>query len=314
MELLITIVLLAAAVAMVVYSVMPRKADERDTVKRRLSGSRGVDEAAEIRALAKKTASDAIVTKAAPLLSRLVMPTSDAEQSNLRMKLSNAGFRAGSAQTIFLSSKTVLGVGGLIIAGLVGASSGQTFMNLVSMAAFAAGLGFMLPNLWLGMAIRSRKEKIRHGMPDTLDLLVVSVESGLALDAGLKRVGEEMARVHPELSEELRIATMEAQMGIPRGEALENMAQRTALEEMRSLTSVILQAEKFGTSIARALRNQADSLRTKRHQAAEERAQKTAVKLMIPLVLFIFPAMGVVLAGPALIKMMEALKNNPTLN
>ena len=145
-------------------------------------------------------------------------------------------------------------------------------------------------------------------------MLVVSVESGLALDAALKRVGDEMMPVHPELSEELRIATMESQMGIPRAEALQNMADRTALAELRSLVSMIIQAEKFGTSVASALRNQAESLRVKRHQQAEERAQKTAVKLMIPLVLFIFPAMGVVLAGPAALKMLEALKNNPTLN
>ncbi len=314
MEVMMIVGMLTVAVALVVYSVMPRQADERDAVKRRLTGARGVDEVAEIKTQARQHATENLVKKAQPLLTKLVMPTSDVEQTNLRVKLCNAGFRAPTAQTMFLASKTMIGVAGTVLCAIVGISGGYPMMQLVSIIAFGAGLGFMFPNLWLGMAIRGRKEKIKHGLPDTLDLLVVSVESGLALDAGLKRVGEEMARVHPELSEEMRIATMESQMGIPRAEALENMAQRTGLEEMRSLVSVILQAEKFGTSIARALRNQADSLRTKRHQAAEERAQKTAVKLMIPLVLFIFPAMGVVLAGPAAIKMLEALKNNPTLN
>lgn len=314
MEVMMIFGMLAVAVALVVYAVMPRQADERDAVKRRLSGGRGVDEVAEIKNQARQNATENLVKKAQPLLTKLVMPTSDVEQTNLRVKLANAGFRAATAQTMFLASKTIIGVAGVILCAIIGMSGGYPMMQLVSIIAFGGGLGFMFPNLWLGMAIRGRKEKIKHGLPDTLDLLVVSVESGLALDAGLKRVGEEMARVHPELSEEMRIATMESQMGIPRAEALENMAQRTGLEEMRSLVSVILQAEKFGTSIARALRNQADSLRTKRHQAAEERAQKTAVKLMIPLVLFIFPAMGVVLAGPAAIKMLEALKNNPTLN
>jgi tight adherence protein C len=122
-----------------------------------------------------------------------------------------------------------------------------------------------------------------------------------------------MAAVHPELSEELRIATMESQMGLPRNEALSNMARRTGLDEVRSLVTVIVQAEKFGTSVARALRNQAESLRTKRRQKAEEKAQKTAVKLMIPLVMFIFPAMFVVLGGPAAINIMKALKDNPQL-
>ena len=184
---------------------------------------------------------------------------------------------------------------------------------ILGIGAFGAGLGFMLPNGWLSMAASGRRQKLRYGLPDTLDLMVVSVESGLALDAAIKRVGEEMATVHPELSEEMRIATMETQMGIPRAEALENMARRCGVDEMRSLVSVVLQAEKFGTSIAKALRNQADSIRTKRRQAAEERAQKTAVKLMIPLVLFIFPAMGVVLGGPAVLKMIQALKDHPSL-
>ena len=122
-----------------------------------------------------------------------------------------------------------------------------------------------------------------------------------------------METVHPELSEEMRIATAETQMGMPRSVSLTHMAERSGVSEVQSLVSIILQAEKFGTSIARALRNQADALRVKRRQKAEERAQKTAVKLMIPLVIFIFPAMGVVLGGPAMLKMIEALKDNPAL-
>jgi tight adherence protein C len=200
------------------------------------------------------------------------------------------------------------------VLGLAGGLAAQLeLLMLAGLVAFCAGTGLMLPDLWLSIAASGRRQKIRYGLPDTLDLLVVSVESGLALDAALKRVGEEMIPVHPELSEELRIATMEGQMGLPRAEALDNMARRSGVDELRSLVSVITQAEKFGTSIAKALRNQAESLRTKRRQAAEERAQKTAVKLMIPLVLFIFPAMGVVLAGPAALNVMKALKNNPTL-
>jgi tight adherence protein C len=157
------------------------------------------------------------------------------------------------------------------------------------------------------MAVRKRAEKIRNGMPDSLDLLVVSVESGLALDAGLLKVSDEMKNVHPELSEEMQIATLEAQMGVPRSEALRNMAQRTGVEEMRALIAVITQAEKFGTSVAKALRTQADTLRQKRRLKAEERAQKTTVKLMIPLVLFIFPSIFVVLVGPAALKIMDAI-------
>ncbi|UCD28716.1 MAG: type II secretion system F family protein [Planctomycetota bacterium] len=131
---------------------------------------------------------------------------------------------------------------------------------------------------------------------------MVSVEAGLALDAGLQRVSEEMHAVHKELSEEMQIATLETQMGVPRAEALENMARRTGVSEMQALIAVITQAERFGTSVAKALRIQAETLRNKRRLKAEERAQKTAVKLMLPLILFIFPSIFVVLVGPAGLK------------
>jgi len=304
---LLTLALLALlATGLIVYSLLPRRSAQRDVVKRRLWGRRASDEESEIRARAHESATLELVRKAAPTLSRLVMPTSDEEQTKLRVKLANAGFRRPQAQMLFLASKSALAVLGLTL-GLVGGLAGQLqLLSLVGLVACCAGAGLMLPDLWLSMACSSRKEKIRHGLPDTLDLLVVSVEAGLALDAALKRVGEEMAAVHPDLSDELRIATMETQMGLRRNEALDNMARRCGVDEVRSLVSVIVQAEKFGTSIAKALRNQADSLRVKRRQLAEERAQKTAVKLMIPLVLFIFPAIAVVVAGPAAISAVRA--------
>ena len=293
------------AVGLILYSLLPRRKDNATAIKRRLSGRRGVDANAEIRTQAKEAASEQFARRAAPMLSRLVMPSSDQEQSSLRLRLASAGYRQPYAQSVFMGSKSILAVVGLI-AGLTVAYTQQMKPGvLIGIAAGAAGLGMMLPNVWLNMAVSSRKQKVRYGLPDTLDLLVVSVEAGLGLDAAFKRVGDEMAHVHPELSEELRIATMETQMGRRRAEALANMARRTAIDEIRSLVSIIVQAEKFGTSIAKALRNQADAMRVKRRLAAEERAQKTAVKLMIPLVLFIFPAMGVVLAGPAIISTMR---------
>jgi tight adherence protein C len=170
-----------------------------------------------------------------------------------------------------------------------------------------AGIGLLAPKIWLSMAISKRAEHIRKGLPDALDMLVISVESGLGLDAAFQRVGDEMRNVHPILAEEFQIVTLESQMGIPRAEALANLATRTTLEETKSIVAVINQAERFGTSIARALRNQSDALRVKRRQAAEERAQKTTVKLMAPLILFIFPAILVVLAGPAALKTIEAV-------
>lgn len=306
MEIYMIAGMVLVAALLVAYSVMPRKTETRDTLKRRLSGGSGVDTMGEIREKARLVSMQQVTKKGNPVLNKLIMPTSEEEQTQLKARLISAGYRHPQAQVFFLASKTaVAAMGGL--AGLVFAlSQAYAPTSMAGVALFGAGLGFMLPNLWLGQAVSSRKGKIRSGLPDILDLLVVSVESGLALDAAIKRVGDEMARVHPELSEEFRIATAESQMGIPRSEALENMARRVDLDELRNLVAVISQAERFGTSVAKALRNQADALRTKRRQQAEERAQKTAVKLMLPLVFFIFPAMGVVLAGPAAIKLMES--------
>ena len=163
------------------------------------------------------------------------------------------------------------------------------------------------------MAARKRAELIRNGLPDSLDLLVISVEAGLAMDGAIQRVGDEMRNVHPVLSEEFQIATVETQMGVPRHEALANMARRSGVQEVQSLVALVNQAEKFGTSIAATLRNQADALRTKRRQAAEERAQKTTVKLMAPLMLFIFPAVFVVLLGPAALSLYDNMINNPLM-
>lgn len=305
--------LVLAAAILVAYGFMSGSSKERDAVKRRLAGGRGKDEAAELKEQARESASEDLARRAMPMLSKITLPTSDVEQTNLRAKLASAGLRKPQAQAVFLASKTIVAVALALTTLLGGWAYGLTGIMLAGSVLCAAPIGFLFPDIWLMLATSTRKEAIRHGLPDTLDLMVVSVESGLALDAAIQRVGEEMKTVHPELSEEMQIATAEAQMGLPRAEALTRMANRTAVSEVQSLVSIILQAEKFGTSVARALRNQADALRVKRRQKAEERAQKTAVKLMIPLVIFIFPAMGVVLGGPAMLKMIEALKDNPAL-
>ncbi len=306
MDMLSIGVLVFLGVGLVIYSVFPRKGEGRDVVKRRLEGRRVVHETDDIAEKARASATKSLVKKATPVLSKIIMPSSDDEKSQLREKLIQAGYRGPQAQTMFLASKTAILVLGAIAGVSAGAALGYEVKVIAAFAMFTGGIGFIAPGMWLGMVVKSRQDKIRRGLPDVLDLLVVSVESGLALDSALKRVGEEMALVHPEVSEEFQIATMETQMGIPRSESLDNMATRVGVDELRSLVSVISQAERFGTSVAKALRNQSMAMRVKRRQQAEERAQKTAVKLMIPLVLFIFPAMGIVLAGPAGIRLMEA--------
>jgi tight adherence protein C len=279
-----------------------------------MAGQKGEKSALDaVRQKAKESVAKRVMDTVAPIAVHPAMKQNAEEMSRLRMKLANAGFRGESAPTTFLASKTVVAVC-LGIAGLTFAmAKGYSLPNIVGIVTVAAGIGFLAPDLWLSSAASKRKEHIRRGLPDTLDMLVISVEAGLGLDAGFQRVGDEMKHVHPILSDELRLVTLESQMGIPRSEALVNLTTRTGLDEIRSLVAVINQAERFGTSIARALRNQSDALRTKRRQAAEERAQKTTVKLMAPLILFIFPAILVVLAGPAALKMIEALSNTPGL-
>ncbi len=314
MQIAILLFLIMVSVGLIIYALMPRGSEEEtEHVLRRMSGRRGSDENGPIGEVARTSAARAVFDKVAPYAIKPVMPRSDEEMTTLREKLAQAGFRGESASKVFLASKTILG-GVMALAAVIFAwSGGYEVKHIFGMAAFAGGLGFMFPELWLLIARSKRQEKIRNGLPDSLDLLVVSVESGLALDAGLMRVSDEMKNVHVELSEEMQIATLETQMGVPRAEALGNMSRRCGVDEMRALVAVISQAERFGTSVAKALRTQADSLRVKRRLKAEERAQKTTVKLMAPLILFIFPSIFVVLIGPAALKIYDTLKGGGPL-
>jgi len=307
-EMILLSVLVVVSIGLIVYSLLPSRKSESEHMRRRMAGRR-LEQAEALLANAPKrerSAAKEMIDKVAPLAMKPVMPTSEAEMTALRQKLSQAGFRRETAVRIFLASKTIVGVGVAIVSLLVCLGLGLSLKQVLGITAFAGGIGFMLPNVWLSIAQSSRKEKVRNGLPDTLDLMVVSVESGLALDATIMKVGEDMRNVHPELAEEMMIAVAEGQMGVPRAEALEKMARRCGVDEVRALVSTIAQAEKFGTSIAKALRTQADSLRIKRRLKAEERAQKTTVKLMAPLILFIFPSIFVVLAGPAAMKLIAA--------
>jgi tight adherence protein C len=198
-------------------------------------------------------------------------------------------------------------VGGALLGGGFGIVSwGLTQKGWTSIIV-GAGLGFYLPELVLGFIKRGRQEKIFLQLPDTLDLLVVCVEAGLGLDAGMRRVCDELSDSAPELTSEFGFANKQLQMGRPRREVLHDLGVRTGVDDMRALAAILIQADKFGSSIAQALRVQSDSMRVKRRQIAEERAQQTAVKMIFPLVLFIFPGIFVVLVGPAAISMINGL-------
>ena len=299
-------ILVIISVTLIGYSMIASKLQDRDALKRRLDDrKRGPDQGKT----EDGTATEWFKKKAAPMLAKPVRPKSASQQSNLRIRLANAGVRGETAPVIFLATKSLLaGVFTILALGLT-VAWGQSTQLVFGLTLFAAGFGFLLPDGWLLLAKKSRQEKITCGLPDCLDLMVVSVEAGLGLDAAVQRVGQEMANVHKVLAEEFGLSNMEVQMGIARSEALENLAIRTGVPELKSLSAILIQAERFGTSIASALRIHAESLRTKRRQRAEERAAKTAVKLILPLILFIFPAIFVVLAGPAVLKLWQTLSS-----
>ena len=240
---------------------------------------------------------------ASPKLSQALQPKTEKEVGALRQRLSEAGFRKENAMAIFLSLRFlsmlvcfVLG-GGLtmIIAGF----SESALVPLVG----SLVVGLMAPNFILDYLSKKRKQQIFRGMPDALDLMVVCVESGLVLDQAMRKVAEEMKKSWREIAEEFGLCNLHLQMGRTRTQALQELGARTGVDDLRALGSTLIQADKFGTSIAQALRTQSDAMRTKRQQIAEEKAAKTAVKLIFPLVLFIFPGIFVVLVGPAGIQM-----------
>src|SRR5512146_2292631 len=240
---------------------------------------------------------------------RMNQPSNVEEVRATRRLLINAGYRSGKAPVFFLGAKLLLaivivGLLAMIPAKLLGFPSAS---KLTFYYVLAAACGYYAPAFWLRRAIEARKDSIQRAIPDALDLMVVCVEAGLGLDQAIGRVGEEVKRAHPELSDELSLLALELRTGVSRQEALRNLAHRTDLEEVRNLVALLVQTDRFGTSIGQALRVHADSMRTTRRLKAEELAAKLPVKLLIPLIFFIFPSMFMVVIGPACIKMIRVL-------
>jgi len=236
-----------------------------------------------------------------------LMPGTELEQSAMKLRLANAGFRSDSAVAVYLGLRfaTLLCffLGSLIFAlpryGLT--------LGMLKWVVILSGIGFYLPNIILWWIRRKRQQEIFLSLPDALDLLVVCVESGLGLDAAMRKVCEEMKNHAKIICEEFSLANFQLQMGRPRREVLHDLGVRTGVDDVRSLAAILIQADRFGSSIAQALRVQSDSMRTRRKQIAEEKAAKTAVQLIFPLVLFIFPGIFVVLVGPAAISIMQTM-------
>jgi tight adherence protein C len=229
-------------------------------------------------------------------------PKSPSEMGKLQRRLVAAGFRSNEAIIVFFGVRVAVAIGlfALLITPLL-------MRPTLATALMGSLLGYMLPTFLLSRMAKRRQHRIRLGLPDALDLLVVSVEAGLGLDQAIQRVGQELEFAHPDLCSELRLINLELRAGKPRSEALHNLAERTGVDDISSLVAMLVQTDKFGTSVAQSLRVHSETVRTKRRQRAEEAAAKTGVKMVFPLVLCIFPAIWIVTIGPAAIKFVQVL-------
>jgi tight adherence protein C len=231
------------------------------------------------------------------------VPKSPKEMGRLQRRMVRAGFKnSAKAAAVFAAMEIVLPITfALITVSFFGVIRGGIF------AVFAAAIGYALPGFVLARKTAQRQKQIENGLPDALDLLIVCVEAGAGLDAAIVKASEELSLAYPALANEFRLITTETRAGKPRLEAFRNFAQRTGVEDVRSLVTMLVQTDRFGTSIAQALRTHAATSRVKRRQRAEERAAKLGVKLVFPLVFCLFPALYVVVLGPAVIKIMHSL-------
>jgi tight adherence protein C len=294
--LLLSLLAFAFASLLVTAGAMALSGGNGSTIERRLADLTG--------ARFREKDADATHERVLSTLKRVgnAMPHSPGEMSKLKQRLVQAGFRGHEAIAVFLGIR--VGVALLLFAVL----ASPIFMrpNFL-MALGGCALGYLLPGMAIGRMAKKRQHKLRLGMPDALDLLVVSVEAGLGLDQAIQRVGEEIAFAHRDLSDELRLVNLEMRAGKGRIDALKALSDRTGVDDLASLVAMLIQTDRFGTSVAQSLRVHAETMRTKRKQRAEEAAAKTGVKMVFPLVFCIFPAIWVVTIGPAAIKFVQVL-------
>jgi tight adherence protein C len=286
----------SALVGFAAFRLMLRPANSIDRRLSEVTGtleSSSADTTAEYRRL---------VADAMKRLGNAAPRTSASERSKLQTRLVNAGYRSSEALIIFAGIRVAAALTGFALLGTPILMRPNFMLALVGCV-----FGYTIPNIVLARVARARQHRIRLSLPDALDLLVVSVEAGLGLDQALQRVGNELAYAHPELCEELRLINLELRAGKGRSEALHNLAERTGVDDVESLAAMLVQTDKFGTSVAQSLRVHSETLRTKRRQRAEEAAAKTGVKMVFPLVICIFPAIWVVTIGPAAIKFIQVL-------
>ncbi len=248
-----------------------------------------------------------VLEKASPALSKPLQPKTIEEVGKARAKLNQAGFRGEKATEVFWSLKMIGLISGFMFGGGAVVLSRGFDTNTLTYTVAIAGTMFFLPEMVLWFITKQRKDNIFYGLPDALDLMVVCVEAGLGLDQAMRKVAEEMRKTYRIIADEFGLSNMQIQMGRARNDVLHDLGVRTGVDDLKALAAILIQADKFGSSVAQALRVQSDSMRTRRSQMAEEKAAKTAVKLIFPLVLFIFPGIFIVLVGPAAITMINEL-------
>jgi tight adherence protein C len=256
-------------------------------------------------------AMETLAARIAEPISKLV-PPSAADAKKLQRELMQAGYRSPSAPAVYRVMQLALMFIFPLTIVTFWSLWGRPITDALMPALFAFGAGFLLPRFVLNRLIASRKLRITWGLADALDLMVISMEAGLGLNAAMLKVCEELKSIHPDISTEFELANLEIRVGRERSEALRNLADRTGVEDLSSLVAMLIQADRFGTSIARAIRVYSDSLRTKRRQRAEQAAQKAAFKLLLPLGALLFPTMFIIILGPALLNIMDMLGSGVT--
>ena len=246
-----------------------------------------------------------LLQSASPSMSDSIKPKNEKDINKLQDKLNAANLRSEAAMPMFYTAKMFLAITGLVLGGI---GTLFTYGFELRTVMYAAGIGYvfyLLPDLYVGLKAKKRKQTVFLGLPDALDLMVVCVEAGLGLDQAMRRVAEELKKSHKNVADEFELCNTQLQMGLTRDVVLTELGSRNGVEDLKTLSSVIIQVDKFGTSVGKALRTQSDAMRVRRRQIAEEKAAKTAVTLIFPLVLFIFPGIFVVLVGPAAIRVMN---------
>lgn len=299
LDVTVTVALVAVFVVVAVVTgtataiVLARTTPERRRLNELLEGTTGGG------GLAQPTSLTDTLTASAQRAARLI-PKSPKDMGRLRRRLALAGYRGPYSPVIYSIVEIVLPIIGLLtVVYFRGLTRG------LLPAILAALGGYLIPGLWLRRRTEARKKQIRNGLPDALDLLIVCIEAGSSLDQAILKASEELALAYPALAEELRLIVTEVRAGKPRLEAFKNFAERTKVDDVRALVAMMIQTDRFGTSIAQALRTHAETSRTKRRQSAEERAAKLGVKLVFPLVFCLFPAFYVVTLGPAVIQFLR---------